>query len=85
MKNFYEKCYEVLRKIPKGKVTIYKYIAKSLHSKAYRAVGTAMNKNPSSFLDGEKSRVTELLIVMVRLESLHPELQKRLKCLKPKA
>jgi len=54
MKNFYEKCYEVLRKVPKGKVTTYKNIANALHSKAYRAVGMAMNKNPSSFLDGEK-------------------------------
>jgi len=54
MKNFYEKCYEVLKKVPKGKVTTYKNIAKALHSKAYRAVGMAMNKNPSSFLDGGK-------------------------------
>ncbi|MDP3966506.1 MAG: MGMT family protein [archaeon] len=48
MKNFYEKCYSILRKVPKGKVTTYKDIAKALHSKAYRAVGTAMNKNPDA-------------------------------------
>ena len=42
---FYERCYKILRKVPKGKVTTYKVIAHALHSKAYRAVGTAMNKN----------------------------------------
>ena len=46
MKNFNERCYLILRKVPKGKVTTYKEIAKSLNSKAYRAVGNAMNKNP---------------------------------------
>ena len=46
MKNFNERCYRILRKVPKGKVTTYKEIAKALHSKAYRAVGNAMNKNP---------------------------------------
>ena len=46
MKSFYESCYKVLRKVPKGKVTIYKEIARALNSKAYRAVGSAMNKNP---------------------------------------
>ncbi|MEK6915121.1 MAG: MGMT family protein [Nanoarchaeota archaeon] len=44
--NFNEKCYEILKTIPKGKVTTYKLIAKKLNSKAYRAVGNAMNKNP---------------------------------------
>jgi len=43
---FYEKCYAVLRKVPKGKVTTYREIAKALHSKAYRAVGSAMHNNP---------------------------------------
>jgi methylated-DNA-[protein]-cysteine S-methyltransferase len=46
MKSFSERCYEVLKKVPKGKVTTYKEIAHALNSKAYRAVGTAMNKNP---------------------------------------
>lgn len=44
--SFNEKCYSVLLKVPKGKVTTYKEIAKAIHSKAYRAVGNAMNKNP---------------------------------------
>lgn len=45
--NFNEKCYELLKNIPKGKVTTYKEIAKALKTKAYRAVGNAMNKNPN--------------------------------------
>jgi methylated-DNA-[protein]-cysteine S-methyltransferase len=44
--SFNERCYKVLLKVPKGKVTTYKAIAKKLNSKAYRAVGNAMNKNP---------------------------------------
>ena len=46
MKTFSERCYDILRKVPKGKVTTYKALANALGTKAYRAVGTAMNKNP---------------------------------------
>ena len=44
--SFNERCYTILRKVPKGKITTYKALAKALNSKAYRAVGNAMNKNP---------------------------------------
>lgn len=47
-KSFNEQCYKILLKVPKGKVTTYKEIARALKSKAYRAVGNAMNKNPYS-------------------------------------
>jgi len=43
---FQKKVYDVLRKVPKGKVITYKELAKAVGSKAYRAVGTAMRKNP---------------------------------------
>lgn len=43
--SFNEKCYALLPKIPQGKVTTYKEIAKALNTKAYRAVGNAMAKN----------------------------------------
>lgn len=46
MKSFNERCYAFLSKVPKGKVTTYGEIARALNSKAYRAVGNAMNKNP---------------------------------------
>jgi methylated-DNA-[protein]-cysteine S-methyltransferase len=45
-RSFAERCYELLREIPAGKVTTYKEIARALGTKAFRAVGTAMNKNP---------------------------------------
>ena len=45
VKNFSESCYELLKKVPKGKVTTYKILGKKLGTKAYRAVGSAMNKN----------------------------------------
>lgn len=44
--DFSEKVYGLCRKIPKGNVTTYNEIAKKLRTKAYRAVGTALNKNP---------------------------------------
>tara|TARA_B100000315_G_scaffold85321_1_gene78163 strand:+ start:271 stop:585 length:315 start_codon:yes stop_codon:yes gene_type:complete len=43
---FNERCYKILKRVPKGKVTTYKSLAKKLNTKAYRAVGNAMNKNP---------------------------------------
>ncbi|MDG6773301.1 MGMT family protein [Thiomicrorhabdus sp. ZW0627] len=43
---FQIRCYDLLKRIPKGKVTTYKAIADALDSKAYRAVGSAMAKNP---------------------------------------
>jgi methylated-DNA-[protein]-cysteine S-methyltransferase len=51
-KSFYDKVYNLAAKIPKGKVTTYKALAHSINSKAYRAVGTAMNKNPWGFGEG---------------------------------
>ena len=44
--NFRDRVYKIAKKIPKGKVTTYKELASALNSKAFRAVGTAMNKNP---------------------------------------
>tara|TARA_Y100000296_G_scaffold79163_1_gene102762 strand:- start:1446 stop:1760 length:315 start_codon:yes stop_codon:yes gene_type:complete len=45
-KTFNERCYDLLRKVPKGKITTYKEISKALGIKAYKVVGNAMNKNP---------------------------------------
>jgi methylated-DNA-[protein]-cysteine S-methyltransferase len=44
--SFSQKCYSLLRKVPRGKVTTYKILAHALKTKAYRTVGNAMNKNP---------------------------------------
>lgn len=43
---FQKRVYELCKKVPKGKVTTYKAIAQKMGTKAYRAVGTALNKNP---------------------------------------
>jgi methylated-DNA-[protein]-cysteine S-methyltransferase len=37
--------YNLVKQVPKGKVTTYKAIAHKLNTKAYRAVGKALNKN----------------------------------------
>ena len=42
---FDEKVLDLTKKIPRGKVTTYKEIARKLGTKAYRAVGNALNKN----------------------------------------
>ncbi|MBI2043866.1 MGMT family protein [Candidatus Pacearchaeota archaeon] len=44
--DFEKRVYEILKKIPKGKVTTYKNISKKLGKKSYRAVGNALNNNP---------------------------------------
>ena len=44
--NFQKRVWEALKLIPKGKVTTYKEIAKFLNTKAVRAVGSAVGKNP---------------------------------------
>ena len=46
-KTFDQRCYELLLQIPKGKVTTYGEIAHALGTKAYRAVGQALNRNPN--------------------------------------
>ena len=44
-KTFNERCYKILKKVPRGKVTTYKALAEALGTKAYRAVGNAMKNN----------------------------------------
>jgi methylated-DNA-[protein]-cysteine S-methyltransferase len=40
------RCYSLLSAVPPGKVTTYKLLAEALGTKAYRAIGRIMNKNP---------------------------------------
>ncbi len=46
MKSFSERVWNLMRKIPRGKVTTYKELAHTLNTKAYRAVGNACRNNP---------------------------------------
>jgi len=48
--SFNERCYELLKLIPEGKVTTYGEIARALNTKAWRAVGSAMAKNKNLFV-----------------------------------
>lgn len=43
---FSEQVYELLKQVPKGRVTTYKALANKLGSQAYRAVGQALKNNP---------------------------------------
>ena len=45
--NFYEKVYEYLLSVPKGKVVTYGMIARAIgHPRASRQVGNALHHNP---------------------------------------
>ncbi|MDA3855935.1 MAG: MGMT family protein [Candidatus Woesearchaeota archaeon] len=46
MKSFSERVYDELKRVPKGKVTTYKELALRLNTRAYRAVGTTLGRNP---------------------------------------
>lgn len=47
MTEFQKKVYTIVRKIPRGKVTTYAAIARSVgRPRAFRAVGSVLNKNP---------------------------------------
>jgi len=48
MTQFSEKVYQLLKKVPRGRVTTYKEIAYALGTKACQAVGQALRKNPYS-------------------------------------
>ena len=43
---FEERVWQLMKRIPKGKVTTYALMARKLNTKAYRAVGNACRKNP---------------------------------------
>lgn len=41
-----EKTYQLLKKVPRGRVTTYKALANALHTHGYRAIGQFMKNNP---------------------------------------
>lgn len=43
-----KRVYDLCKKIPKGRISTYKEIAKKLNTKAYRAIGNVLKKNPYS-------------------------------------
>lgn len=45
--SFNQRCYQLLMHVPAGRVTTYKALAEALGTKAFQAVGRAMNQNPN--------------------------------------
>jgi len=45
---FQARCYALLREVPRGRVTTYRDIAVALGTRAFRAVGQAMHRNPNA-------------------------------------
>jgi len=43
-----QKVYDLLKKIPEGKVTTYKAIAEKIGTKGYRAIGQIVGANPNA-------------------------------------
>lgn len=48
MPSFATQCYDLIKTVPKGRVTTYKAIANALGVRSYRAVGQAMRLNPNA-------------------------------------
>ncbi len=46
-----KKTYELLKTVPKGRVTTYKALAHKLGTRGYRAVGQFMRTNPYGFIE----------------------------------
>lgn len=53
--SFSKRVWALCAQVPKGRVTTYRDIASKLGSRAYRAVGNALNANPGGFVDGGKT------------------------------
>ncbi len=49
MTSLANKTYELLKKVPAGRVTTYKALADALGTKAYRVIGQFMRHNPYAF------------------------------------
>ncbi len=45
---FAQKVYNLLEKIPEGRITTYKVIGKKLNTEAYQAIGQILKQNPNA-------------------------------------
>lgn len=43
-----ENCYELLKRVPRGRVTTYKILANNLSTRGYRAIGRIIGANPNA-------------------------------------
>ena len=61
--DFNQKCYELLKLIPEGKVTTYQEMARALNSKAWRAVGSRLPR--AELVVGQHLNLLPLLLSLV--------------------
>jgi methylated-DNA-[protein]-cysteine S-methyltransferase len=47
---FSDKVYKLCKQIPSGKISTYREIGKKLNSKAFRAIGQALKRNPAPII-----------------------------------
>ena len=45
---FAQRVYDLLRQVPKGGVTTYKALAEAMGTRAYRAIGQVLRRNPNA-------------------------------------
>lgn len=55
MASFSKRVWVLCARVPKGRVTTYAEIARALKSKAFRAVGNALNGNTHDFVTGDRT------------------------------
>lgn len=76
---FEENVWKLLKKIPKGRVTTYGLIGKRLHSKAYRAIGTACHNNPNPKIPCYRVVRSNGMISLCHSDECHKSRIKRLR------
>jgi methylated-DNA-[protein]-cysteine S-methyltransferase len=76
---FEERVWELLKKIPRGRVTTYRLLAKEMNSKAYRAVGSACHKNNNPNAPCYRVVRGDGTIGICHLDSCHKSIIRRLK------
>ena len=74
-----EKVWKLLKKIPEGKVTTYKLIAKKIGTKAYRTVGTACHNNSDPSIPCYRVVRSDGTIGICHHDSCHKSRIKRLR------
>lgn len=89
MASFDNRVYDLVKKIPAGKVSTYKLIAEKLGTKAYRAVGQALRRNTfrdvpchrvinSSGFVGNFNKGISLKIKLLKLENVELDKNNRI-------
>jgi methylated-DNA-[protein]-cysteine S-methyltransferase len=76
---FEKRVWKLLKKIPRGKITTYRLLAKKMNSKAYRAVGSACHKNTNPNVPCYRVVRSGGIIGICHLDSCHKNRIRRLK------